>query len=96
MGELNRWIAQAIGRSPMLPDVPDAIAGTMAKLGGWLPGAPITWDQWLMLQRDNVVAPDTEGFAAFGIDPTPLAAVAPGWLVRYRRNGRFSLDAPAR
>ena len=96
MGELNRWIAQAIGRAPALPHVPDAIAGMMAKLGGWLPGAPITWDQWLMLQQDNVVAPGAEGFAAFGIVPTPLAAVAPGWLVRYRRNGRFSLDAPAR
>ena len=40
----------------------------------------MTWDQWLMLQRDNVVAPGAEGFAAFGIAPTPLAALAPaGW-----------------
>ena len=47
---------------------------------GFLPGAPITRDQWLMLQRDNVVAPARDGLAALGIAPTPLAAVAPaGW-----------------
>jgi NADH dehydrogenase len=95
MSELNGWIAQAIGRSPRLIELPDAAARAMARFGGWLPGAPITWDQWLMLQSDNVVSPGAEGFAAFGIDPAPLAAVAPQWLVRYRRQGRFSLNASA-
>jgi NADH dehydrogenase len=50
---------------------------------GWLPGAPMTRDQWLMLKRDNVPAPGAPGLEAFGIEPTPLAAVAPGWLGRY-------------
>ena len=94
MGELNAWIAQAIGRTKVrLPALPDTLARLIARAGGWLPGAPLTWDQWLMLQRDNVVAPGAEGFAAFGIEPTPLAAVAPRWLVRFRRHGRFSLGA---
>jgi uncharacterized protein YbjT (DUF2867 family) len=95
MLELMRWIGDAIGRTPPLAALPDPIAAGMAKFGGWLPGAPITQDQWLMLQRDNVVGADAEGFTAFGIDPAPLAAVAQQWLVRYRRNGRFSLNAPA-
>ena len=43
-----------------------------------------------MLQRDNVVAPGAAGLEAFGITPTPLDTVAPGWLVQYRRNGRFT------
>lgn len=90
MAALNRWIATAIGRSPAILNVPDAAATLMAKLGRFVPGAPITQDQLLMLQSDNVVAPGAEGFAAFGIDPVPLAAVAPGWLVRYRRHGRFA------
>ena len=90
MRELNAWIARAIGRSPALIDIPDEITGAMAKIGGGLPGAPMTHDQWLMLGRDNVVAPGAEGFAAFGIAPSPLAAQAPGWLVRYRRQGRFA------
>jgi uncharacterized protein YbjT (DUF2867 family) len=95
MSALMRWIGEAIGRTPHLVTLPDPIAAGLAKFGGWLPGAPITWDQWLMLQHDNVVAAGVEGFPAFGIDPVPLAAVAPQWLVRYRRNGRFSLNAPA-
>lgn len=95
MAEINAWIGQAIGRTPHLLPVPDAAARAMARFGGWLPGAPMTWDQWLMLGSDNVVAPGAESFAAFGIDPKPLAAVAPSWLVRYRRQGRFSLGARA-
>ena len=93
MEELNRWIAQAIGRSPAIVPLPDAIGRMMAKVGNWVPGAPVTWDQWLMLQQDNVVAGGAEGFAAFDIAPTPLSAVAPGWLVRYRRRGRFNRAA---
>ena len=95
MAELNRWIAEAIGRAPRQIPLPDAVAGAMARFGGWLPGAPITWDQWLMLQQDNVASGALPGFEAFGFEPKPLAAVAPQWLVRYRREGRFSLNQPA-
>ena len=94
MAELLRWIGEATGhRRPML-EIPDAIGEMIAKLG-FLPGAPITQDQWLMLQTDNVVASGAKGFEAFSFAPSPLAAVAPSWLVRYRRGGRFSLNQPA-
>ncbi len=96
MAGLNRWIAGAIGVDKFLPEIPDPVAALMAKATGWLPGAPMTWDQWLMLQHDNVVSPDAAGFEAFGIAPKPLAAVAPAWLVRYRREGRFGLDKPTK
>ena len=89
MAELNRYIAQTIGKKAHLPQVPDAFAGLMARFGGWLPGAPMTWDQWLMLQRDAVVTPGAQGLGSLGVTPTPLAAVAPDWLVRFRRKGRF-------
>jgi len=85
MAALNAWIAAETGRTPTQLPVPDALAKIMARL----PGGPMTHDQWLMLQRDNVVAPDAAGLAALGVTPTPLAAVAPGWLVQYRRHGRF-------
>jgi hypothetical protein len=71
-----------------LVEIPDPIGRLIARLTGWLPGAPMTWDQWLMLQHDNVAT--GPGFEAFGIRPTPLAAVAEGWLTLYRRHGRFA------
>ncbi|WP_077146236.1 complex I NDUFA9 subunit family protein [Sphingopyxis sp. KK2] len=90
MGELQRWIADATGRSPLFVDVPDVVGSALATGLGWAPGAPITKDQWLMLQRDNVVAADAAGLADLGIVPASLASVADGWLVQYRRNGRFA------
>ncbi|SNS98799.1 NADH dehydrogenase [Sphingomonas laterariae] len=90
MAELNAWIAKAAGRDPAILQIPDEAARLMTRLGGWLPGAPITWDQWLMLQKDNVVGEGAEGFAAFGIEPAPLEAMAPAWLIQYRRHGRFA------
>jgi NADH dehydrogenase len=65
----------------------------MATLAGWLPGAPITRDQWIMLQSDNVVSEGAEGLSAFDINPIPLGAVAPNWLILFRRHGRFSAEA---
>jgi NADH dehydrogenase len=94
MGALVRWIASAIGRRPAIIDLPDSIGSMIASMG-FLPGAPITLDQWRMLQGDNVVSASADGIAAFGIAPTPLVSVAPNWLVRYRRQGRFSSDATA-
>ena len=87
MGNLIRWIADAIGRSPTILELPDMVGAAIAR-AGFLPGAPITWDQWLMLGRDNVVSGE-DGLAALGIDATPMAAVAPEWLVRFRKQGRF-------
>jgi NADH dehydrogenase len=85
MAGLFKWIAGAIGRDVPFLEIPDAIG----KLLPLLPFAPITRDQWNMLGEDNVVPPTGIGFASFGIVPTPLATVAPAWLVRFRKQGRF-------
>jgi hypothetical protein len=75
-------------------ELPDFVARRSLASGfGWAPFAPITKDQWLMLQHDNVVAGDASGLAELGIAPTSLAAVADGWLVQYRRHGRFAQTA---
>ncbi len=89
MLELNRSIARAIGHDRTFLTVPDFAAELMAKTIGWLPGAPITLDQFKMLGRDNVVS-GTDGLAALGITPTPLDAVAHDWLNIYRKHGRFA------
>lgn len=91
MSELFRWIGREIGRDVPFVELPDAIGGLVP----FLPGAPITRDQWRMLQSDNVVPAGESGLSAFGIDPTPLATVAPAWLVRFRKNGRFGTPQAA-
>ena len=92
MREFQQWICRETGRNRALVDIPDAISGPLASLTGWLPGAPITRDQWLMMERDNLAS--GPGFEAFGIRPTPLAAVAEGWMSLYRRHGRFATQSP--
>lgn len=84
MAEIFHWIAKAIGRTPSFVELPDAAGSVIARL----PLAPITRDQWQMLQVDNVASPGAEGLAALGVAPTPLDAVA-GWLVRFQKAGRF-------
>ena len=95
MGEINRRIAQMTGRKRTFVDVPDAAASLMASVLGPLPGAPITADQFRMLQKDNVVATGAKGLDAFGVPPTPLAAVAPGWMEKYTPHGRFGASVKA-
>lgn len=89
MVELHRAILELTGQSPELVPLPDLFASALSYLG-WLPGAPLTRDQWLMLQRDNVPAKGTLGLKAFGINPTPLAAVGHEWLGRFHRGGKFA------
>lgn len=91
MKDINAWIGKSIGRERPLVDVPHGAASLLAML----PGSPITRDQLDMLGRDNVVSPGTPGLADLGISPTPLAAVADNWLMRYRRRGRFANRASA-
>jgi NADH dehydrogenase len=88
MRELTQEILKAAGRKTELVDVPGPIASLISWLG-FLPGAPLTRDQWTMLQRDNVAAPGSTGLEAFGIRPTPFAVVAPEWLTMYGGN-RFA------
>jgi len=89
MAELHQTILKLTGQSPEVVHLPDFVASTLARFG-WLPGAPITRDQWLMLQRDNVPAKGATGLEAFGIEPTPLAAVGYEWLGRFHKGGKFA------
>ena len=89
MAELHHAILEITGQRPEVVHMPDLLTGLLAKLG-WLPGAPLTEDQWRMLQRDNVPSGSAPGLEAFGIEPTPLAAVGYEWLGRFHRGGKFA------
>jgi NADH dehydrogenase len=89
MVDLHRAILEITGQTPEIMPMPDLFGSVLSKFG-WLPGAPLTRDQWLMLQRDNVPSGSLPGLEAFGIKPTPLAAVAYEWLGRFHKGGKFA------
>ena len=89
MRELHAAVLEATGQKPEVVELPNFVSSLISRFG-WFPGAPLTRDQWLMLQRDNLPAKGAPGLEAFGIKPTPLAAVAHEWLGRFHKGGRFA------
>ena len=89
MVALHKAILEITGQKPEIAPLPDLFGDLLSRFG-WLPGAPLTRDQWLMLQRDNVASGELPGLEAFGIEPTPLAAVGHEWLSRFHKGGTFA------
>jgi len=89
MVELHQAILELSGQKTEIVPMPD-LFGNLLSYFGWLPGAPLKRDQWLMLQQDNVPSGNFPGLEAFAIKPTPLGAVAFDWLGRFHRGGKFA------
>jgi len=89
MVELQQAIVDLSGQKTDIVPMPD-LFGNLLSYFGWLPGAPLTRDQWLMLQKDNVQSGNLPGLEAFEIEPAPLGAVAYEWLGRFHRGGKFA------
>jgi uncharacterized protein YbjT (DUF2867 family) len=89
MEDIYAISAHSAGRQPELLQLPNFASALLSWLG-FLPGAPLTRDQWKMLQRDNLPAKRSKGLEAFGIAPTALEAVAPQWLGRFQAGGRWA------
>jgi len=87
--QVAEFVADSTGRARPLFDTPDLGARLLARLS-FLPGAPLTREQWLMLKEDNLPSGRYPGLADFGIEPVSLASAAPSWLSRYRAGGRFT------
>ncbi len=85
--ELLRYVGEVTGRRRPLVDIPMGLARIQARFGEFLPNPPLTRDQLLMLQRDNVPAPGALGLAELGIQPKALEAEVPTYLTRYRQGG---------
>jgi len=89
MVELQQAIVDLSGQKTDIVPMPD-LFGNLLSYFGWLPGAPLTRDQWLMLQKDNVQSGNLPRLEAFEIEPAPLGAVAYEWLGRFHRGGKFA------
>ena len=93
--ELLELIVRETGRHPALVPVPWPLAGLIGLVGDLqaavLPIPPVlTSDQVRLLRSDNVVAAGAPGLAALGITPTPVEAVVPSYLWRFRPGGQFA------
>lgn len=93
MGEINRRIAAAQGRKRTFIDLPDFVSEGFAKATGWLPGAPLSLDQWKLLDRGSVASGDYPGIEKLGVTPRPLDLFLDRWMVRFRKHGRFTKAA---
>lgn len=87
-------IARETGRSFIYVPVPFFMLDIVGLLFGWLPFAPMTYDQAKLLRKDNVVGGDEDAasvgtFADLGIQPTPAEAVVPAYLYAYRPAGQY-------
>jgi uncharacterized protein YbjT (DUF2867 family) len=87
MRELLTWILAQIQRRRPLFDVPAGLARLQARLLEHVPGKPLTRDQLLLLERDNLVAEGAAGLTDLGVQPTPVELVVPAYLARYRQGG---------
>ncbi len=90
LGELVRLTADLIGKRRWILPLPDALGGMQATIGEWLPGKPISRDNFRSLKLDSVGRND--GLAALGIVATPMDVVMPPLLAGdnpQRRLDRF-------
>lgn len=78
LGELVRWTAQIIGKRRLVIALPDALGAIQARVGEWLPGKPISRDNFRSLKLDSVGSDD--GLAALGIVATPMELIVPDLL----------------
>jgi NADH dehydrogenase len=92
--EILDLIARETGRSFIFIPVPFFILELVGMISGWLPFAPMTWDQAKLLRKDNVVGGGSDAahvgtFADLGIKPTPAEAIVGSYLYAYRPAGQY-------
>jgi len=85
--ELMALVLEYTGRRRLLLPVPYSLAGVAAAFLEMVPQAPLTRDQLKLLRIDNVCG-DLPGLADLGVSPTPVEAVVPSFLARFRKGGR--------
>ncbi len=81
--ELMTLLLSVIKRDRLLLPMPFFAARIIARFAQFLPKPPLTPDQVILLEEDNVVTGDN-GLASFGITPQPIEGLLPDYLSRYR------------
>lgn len=87
MREVLRFILETTRRRRPMVDMPMGLMRFQAGLLQRLPKPPVTQDQLLLLERDNVVGAGMPDLAALGIQAKAVEAVVPAYLKRFRQGG---------
>jgi NADH dehydrogenase len=85
---LVEFVLQATMRNRLLVPFLISLTKVFAFFLELLPKPMLTRDQLRSMEVDNVVSEAGNGLEKLGIVPTPIEAVVPGYLARYRRPGR--------
>lgn len=81
--EVLEYICKTTGRSPALLNVPFGAMKLVATFTELLPHPPLTRDQIILLEMDNVVSPGAKKCADLGITPAAVEAIVPAYLARF-------------
>ncbi|MFQ3623822.1 MAG: complex I NDUFA9 subunit family protein [Acetobacteraceae bacterium] len=92
--ELLAYILETTGRRRLLLSIPFSVGAVQARLLELLPTPPLTRDQLLLLQRDNVVSPGALTLSDLGIAPKAVEAIVPTYLAKFRRGGARAAPTP--
>ncbi len=84
MKEIMEYTLEQAGQKRILAPLPSFIAAFKARFLELLPNPPLTRDQLKLLEHDNVVSEGAQGLADLGIAPTPVGAVVPRYLGRFK------------
>ncbi len=85
--EIVRAVRDAMGLHRLILPLPDALGRVQARLGEFLPGKPISRDNFLSLLLDSVGRED--GLAALGIRARPFLPALPALLHDHGRQARY-------
>lgn len=94
MRALLELLLAEIRHKRLLVNLPFGLASLQARLMGLLPDPLLTTDQVELLKSDSIVSGGAMGLESLGIDPTPVEAILPTYLDRFRRGGWY-VRAPA-
>ena len=81
--EIVEYTAKTMGVKRYVIPLNDTLSRIQARILQHVPGKPFSYDNYLSLQVASVC--DENGFSAFGIHPTNLESIVPGYIGRQGR-----------